>query len=452
MTSRIPESVYWEPISELKIPENSTLTIAFVSSLRILYKKRSEDPIFPANEEVWFDKDGPWFRNSDPRARPFACINNIEVCLADGTNCWALYGPDDPDDNKENLSIPTEFWFMYASLTSTDIFDTFRKRLGRAFLAQDLVSGYFSEALDDDHWVKEMENLVATAHARTQWNAWSIASGEDSVHEGRDGYFLVTPPDKYGSFCNIYKFRPEGYANIHIIAALFVVLSLPLLLVLSLERWKAVESATISAATTAKGYICFIPARIRAGRTRQNQNNSQPGAAQLGQHPVTTPTTTNGDRGLQVIQAETPATERESPSSPMPGRSTDREARGQESMPSNQPLAPLQRHDDYTSARDPPTDRPGDSEFHSQEATPSDQLPTSVPRRGTPRDISPPTSRDSLGRVATLPGEPNPDDEDQIKWEPPILYGLIWAILKLFWFILKPILGCCFTNAQEESE
>jgi hypothetical protein len=34
----------------------------------------------------------------------------------------------------------------------------------------------------------------------TQINTWSIASGEDSIHEGKDGYILITPEDIYGDF------------------------------------------------------------------------------------------------------------------------------------------------------------------------------------------------------------------------------------------------------------
>jgi hypothetical protein len=382
--------------------------------LRILFKKRSEDPIFPANEEVWLDDDGPWFRNSDPRARPFACINSIEVCLADGTHCWALNGPD-PDDSKE-LSIPTEFWFLYASLVSTDIFDSFRKRLGRALLAQDLVSGYFSEALDDDHWVKEMENLVATAHARIQWNAQSIASGEDSVHEGKDGYYLVTPPDEYGNFCNIYKFRPEGYTNIHFAASWVIALSFPILLLLSWECWAPIENTAVSTALAIKENLSFIPTKYRAWRSRRNRNNNQPRAIGSGQRPAPTitPTTDDGTR-RDDDQGGTPGREGASPSNPSLGRYTDGETHDIGETLSDQPPAPL--------LRDGALDLP--------------QSP-----------------RESLESVAAVHDDPNPidddDDDDEITWEPPILFGFVWAIVKLFWLILQSILGCCLGSQQTE--
>ncbi|RFU26795.1 hypothetical protein B7463_g9542, partial [Scytalidium lignicola] len=155
---------YWTPRPELTHPEFSTLTLIFVSSLRIFYKRWSEDPIFPADQEVYLPGDQkPWFRNSDPRARPLAYIYNA-----------------------------------------------IEKRLGRGLIAQNKVSQFFSEALGDYHWVDEVERLVATTYAMTQINAWSIASGEDSVHEGKDGYSLKTPEDEYGDLCGMFKYNPPG--------------------------------------------------------------------------------------------------------------------------------------------------------------------------------------------------------------------------------------------------
>jgi hypothetical protein len=81
----------WKPHDDPIPPPGSTVTIIFVSSLRILYEQRSDDPIFPADQE--FPLAGsrkPCFRNSDPRARPLACVNTIEICTPDGETCWSI--------------------------------------------------------------------------------------------------------------------------------------------------------------------------------------------------------------------------------------------------------------------------------------------------------------------------------------------------------------------------
>jgi hypothetical protein len=41
----------WIPHSDLAPPKYSTVTIFFISSLRIIYEERSDDPIFPADQE-----------------------------------------------------------------------------------------------------------------------------------------------------------------------------------------------------------------------------------------------------------------------------------------------------------------------------------------------------------------------------------------------------------------
>jgi hypothetical protein len=148
-----------------------------------------------------------------------------------------------PKDTSGNLiPTPPEFWLMYASLLKTDIYNSIEKRLGRGLLAQRMVSQYFSEALGDYHWVDEVERLVATLHARTQINAWSVASGEDSVHEGKDGYTLMTPPEKYGNLCGIFKYNPPGYASIHFVPLILVLLSFPVCWLLSM-KWVSITGS-----------------------------------------------------------------------------------------------------------------------------------------------------------------------------------------------------------------
>jgi hypothetical protein len=235
---------YWKPRWELEPPEFTTLTLIFISSGRILYKKASEDPLFPSDEKYFLPgEEKPWFRNSDARARPLACLNYIEVCLGDGT-CWPMDGPMAKDEAGNPVLAPSDFWLMYTSLLKTDIYNSIEKRLGRALIAQKMVSQYFSEGLSDFHWVDEVQNLVRTSHARTQINAWSVASGEDSIHEGKDGYTWRTRNEMiYGTLCGLLKYNPPGYTSFRYAPSWFVLCFFPGLAILSV-KWSSITDVS----------------------------------------------------------------------------------------------------------------------------------------------------------------------------------------------------------------
>lgn len=202
-----------------------------MSSLRILYEEPNNDPIFPA--DLKWDVKGdprPWWKNSDPRARPLACLNQIEVCAPNGEPCFPYRAPD--NETGFDFSADPELTLLFASLDRTDIFDSIRKRQGRALEAQQAISGYFSSSLGENPWIKEVRNLVATAHARTQINAWSIASGEDSVHEGK-GYEELTKD--IGHLCGKFKYNPQGYASLNFVAFLVMCLLPPTLWFITLD-------------------------------------------------------------------------------------------------------------------------------------------------------------------------------------------------------------------------
>lgn len=223
----------WRPHAKLTIPDYSTLTIIFVSSLRILYQGRSEDPIFPADQEWQLPGDYKmWFKNSDPRARPLACIDTIEICETEHGPCKNVNAPEGDDTAGEE----TPVWeLLYASLIKTDTYYSVAKRQGRALLAQKKVSQYFSIPLGDTHWVAEVENFVQTGLARTTINAWSVARGEDAVHEGQDGFTKRTQED----LCRLYKYKPQGYQTIDFMPLLVVALFLPITWILSWD-WGSV--------------------------------------------------------------------------------------------------------------------------------------------------------------------------------------------------------------------
>jgi hypothetical protein len=220
----------WTPHPHLTHPRYSTVTIIFVSSLRILYEEHSDDYIFPADENYPLPDDPrPWFRNSDPRARPLACINTVEVCTADGKMCWNL---NEPTNNTTAPDDTPEFVLLYSSLYKTDIYYSMAKRQGRSLLAQKKVSQYFSAGLGDDPWVAEVENWVHTSLARTSINTWSVASGEDAVHEGKGGFIEIT---KGYDLCGRYKYNAQGYQSLLLGPIILVFAWLPLIWGLTLD-------------------------------------------------------------------------------------------------------------------------------------------------------------------------------------------------------------------------
>jgi hypothetical protein len=257
----------WIPHPHLTPPKYSTVTIFFVSSLRILYKTYSTDPIFPADKK-WpmpGDPHRPWFRNSDPRARPLACVNTIEACAQDGVTCWNINEPS------SNVSFPDdtpEFVLLYASLYKTDIYYSLAKRQGRALLAQKKVSQYFSAPLGTNPWVAEVENLVKIALARTTINAWSVASGEDSIHAGREGFIEETKG--YGNLCGRYKYNPRGYQSIRFVPLMLIIASLPIIWFLSLD-WIPIRDMSTKVFRDSKSYIDHVVLRRRAGRASSQQ-------------------------------------------------------------------------------------------------------------------------------------------------------------------------------------
>lgn len=115
--------------------------------------------------------------------------------------------------------------------TASSIYDSILGRLGSALIAQERVSQYTSAGLGNDHWKLEAARLFATSLARIQFDAWSIASGEDRREEG----FVDETPDEAGDLCGHFKFKSVGYENIDVLWLVILSLLPPLLWILSQE-------------------------------------------------------------------------------------------------------------------------------------------------------------------------------------------------------------------------
>ena len=220
---------YWHPLPDLSQPPNTTLTIMFVTSMRIFHTRPSLDPIFYANEPQYFDDLGEtYYYNSDPRARPLACVDLSEVCSPDGQTCWSMDSPV-----PHGVDSPPAYWLMKWSLENSNSYDSIKWRLGSALLAQESISQYVSRPLSSAQWQLEASQLFATSLARIQHDALGIATGED--HE-KPGYLEATPDEAKGQLCGLYKFKTTQYTNVNL--AWFILLPL-LSIAIFLFTWKA---------------------------------------------------------------------------------------------------------------------------------------------------------------------------------------------------------------------
>jgi hypothetical protein len=231
-TAPWPEYDAWQPIPQLKPPQNKTVTIIFISALRIFYPKQNlQDPIFPADRAFGSGSD-PWYWKSDPKARALACIDSIEMCTYDGAKCWPAH--DLTHGGFSDIDLPPEYWYTKLALENSNTYDSIKTRLGDGLVAQGRVSQYQSQDLGENFWRIEAERLFQTSLARIQYDTWAIGTGEDQARVLNDGYVDDTP-DEAGNLCGILKFLSTEYRNVPRKLYLWLMAILPVLLLLSMK-------------------------------------------------------------------------------------------------------------------------------------------------------------------------------------------------------------------------
>lgn len=218
-----PHHDYWLPLPELDRADHTYLTIMFIASCRIIYTGSSEDYIFHSNMP-FLDSGKYW--NPDPRARPLACVDSIEVCSSDH-NCSNI---DQQHEKHEK-----EYEFVRSALRKSTTFQSIRFRLGTALVAQEKVGDFVSLPLADDQWVVESKSLFETSLSRIQHDALDIATGVG--HKDDPGPYRDETLDwARGRLCGIYKFQlPQGYTNLNLLATVGFVLLVVALIVLALQ-------------------------------------------------------------------------------------------------------------------------------------------------------------------------------------------------------------------------
>ena len=234
-TSWYPNISNWTPIPALNPPPNTILTIMFISPLHLLYLKASTDPIFLADTPFYYPDDPtPIYYKNDAKYRVLACLDSHELCPPSGP-CHSMIDSNTLiKSTTQDTLPPPQYFLMKWALEFSNIYHSIAKRLGTALVAQDMISQYTSVPLGDEHWVDEAERLFATSLARIQFDVWSIGSGEDSVHEGKDGY-RDEKPKGIGELCGLVKFQSTGFTNVGVLVFWLVLGVLPFAWVLSWE-------------------------------------------------------------------------------------------------------------------------------------------------------------------------------------------------------------------------
>ena len=198
-----------------------------------MYANNSVDPIFPATAKYRFPDDTvDYYINDSPKSRAFTCIDETQFCDPTGKICWHAY--DTIPKKVAHIARDPAYGFMANALRKSNTYDTIKLRLGSSLLAQQRVGDARSQALDNDHWEVEAEHMFRASLARAQFDAWSLASGED--HD--KSTYKNTVEDEFAKrMCGLFKFRTSGHVNVLVWKFFLLCCVLPATFLLSVQ-WK----------------------------------------------------------------------------------------------------------------------------------------------------------------------------------------------------------------------
>jgi hypothetical protein len=175
-------------IPEFLTNDETSLTMLYIRSGKILYMAPSDDPIFPATQHVVVPGSGGapdadvWKAPSD-EARVLACVDRTSWRnLADGPRWYAKL--DNPYGPEHNIPGVGAQWLMYLSLQFSHIFATISDRGGAALNASSLLSTALSLPLQPKQWEVEVRQMFETSLARAQFEASYLAHGTYASYPG----------------------------------------------------------------------------------------------------------------------------------------------------------------------------------------------------------------------------------------------------------------------------
>jgi len=220
----------WDPIPELQPPNGTSITIIFVQPKKVYYRSRSNDPIFPANQQVFIPSDErPFWVYTRGHATVMACLDQTS---------WR--DPQEgPTWNSDSTTVPQAvndpstrggLWLFWFSILNSGTYQAISQRLGSALNASDRLSGFTSLPLATEQWKVEAERLFETSLARTQIDARNIARGVMASYPG-----YVKSNNTAPEMCkNTYLFISQGWTNVNLAWSLLILIPSCLIILLAI--------------------------------------------------------------------------------------------------------------------------------------------------------------------------------------------------------------------------
>ena len=217
-------------------------SLLLIDAPNIQYEERSDDPIFPAKDEVrcW---DTACWKHLRPHGTVLGCVEKDEVCP-----------PNEPCLNSKDVSSlgsdesDLSFHIAIALAKSSLGADTsaIRTRLDAEKRIDKIPS---SRPLDKEQWKLEARRLFEMSVLRAKMELLTLARGKDIEFLTKAGFPLPKATQmRESGVCTRYKFQVYGYKNLTLAGlscALFIPLlhairikDEPLILWLPLVAWK----------------------------------------------------------------------------------------------------------------------------------------------------------------------------------------------------------------------
>lgn len=209
----------YQPIEELRVANDSVLTLVFIDVSRIAYHGEVLDPVFYARDsrhaetpdgrlgdETWSSLT--YWRDIAPRI--LACVDGFNMRNRHISDQW-LNSQSNPD--LKTAGQEDEWKLLYRVLSSSTVSDVTWLRSGNALNASSRVLGAFSGSLPlpEDHWKLEARQWFEASLANAQFEARRVGLGLDAA----DPWYERIGDG--GSMCDhLFLVNAAGYTNVYL--------------------------------------------------------------------------------------------------------------------------------------------------------------------------------------------------------------------------------------------
>jgi hypothetical protein len=204
--------------------------LLFVTSFNIQHPVRSDDPIFPARDQVTSSPTGDsdldnlrsYWTNNETHAAVLGCVEYTELCkTASNESCF------DPWEISQLPAVVDDATYIAAmGLFHSGFWSTIKTRTSKELdAARKIVDVYISMPLAKDQWKLEVQRIFDESMIRTKLEVLELARGTRASIQN----FTDQMPDSQRGICRKIKFQSTGYTNLCVVGLLFAFLSPPIL-------------------------------------------------------------------------------------------------------------------------------------------------------------------------------------------------------------------------------